>query len=224
MKSIGGLFGRSPYGPLHEHMAKVQECVEKLPAAVTFFLNKEWEECRKKAAIISNIEHEADTIKQSIRANLSNSIFSPVKRSEILLMLKTQDAVADRCEDVAGILTMRKTPFPEFLNEDFLLLVERVVETTNLLTETTRNLVKLSEESGTQEDKNLILDQIAQIHEVEHKADVLEGRLKAELFEQEDFVDPVTVIILLDLFKMVGHIADAAENVSDAIRCWLETV
>ena len=224
MKSIGGLFGRSPYGPLHEHMAKVQECVEKLPGAVNFFLDKQWDECKKKGSIISNIEHEADIIKQSIRAHLSNSIFSPVKRSEIQLMLKTQDAVADRCEDVAEILTMRKTPFPEFLRKDFISLISKVVRTTNLLTDTTRELNRLSEESGSDIEKQMIIDGIEDIHKVEHEADVLEAKLKFELFEREKEVDPVTIIILLDLFLKVGHIADAAENVSDVIRCWLETV
>jgi hypothetical protein len=224
MKSIGGLFGRSPYGPLHEHMAKVQECVEKLPAAVEFFLDKQWDDCKKKGKVISKVEHEADVIKQSIRAHLSNSIFSPVKRSEILLMLKTQDAVADRCEEVAGILTMRETPFPDFLKNDFILLISKVVRTANLLTDTTRELNRLSEDAGSDIEKQMIIDGIDDIHMVEHEADIIEEKLKADLFKSEKDVDPVTIMILLDLFKKVGHIADAAENVSDAIRCWLETM
>lgn len=224
MKSIGGLFGRSPYGPLHEHMTKVQECVEKLPAAIEFFLERRWDDCKKKGDVINNIEHEADTIKQSIRAHLSNSIFSPVKRSEILAMLKTQDAVADRCEDVAAILNMRRTPFPDFLKKDFISLISKVVRTTNLLTDTTRELNRLSEESGSDIEKQLIIDGIDDIHKVEHEADVLEDKLKFDLFQHETDVDPVTIVILLDLFLKVGHIADAAENVSDAIRCWLETI
>jgi predicted phosphate transport protein (TIGR00153 family) len=173
--------------------------------------------------VISNIEHEADTIKQSIRAHLSNSIFSPVKRSEILAMLKTQDAVADRCEDTAMILTMRRTPFPEFLKDDFMALVAKVLETTNLLTDTTRELNRIAEESGSARDKQAIIEGIDHIHEVEHEADIIEERLRTSLFDRESEVDPVTIIILLDLFLKVGHIADAAENVSDAIRCWLET-
>ncbi len=223
MKQIGGLFGRSPFGPLHEHMAKVQECVEKLPETVSLFLSKDWQSCKKHAQIISRIEHEADKIKQSIRANLTKSIFSSVERSEILMMLKTQDTVADRCEDVAYLLTMRKTPFPDFLKEQFADLANVVKETTDSLAGVTRELHRIYDESGTKEDTQEILAQIDHIHEIEHKADEIEDSLRIKLFEREEEVDPVTIFILLDIFLKVGHIADAAENVGDAIRSWIET-
>ena len=223
MKRIGGLFGRSPFGPLHEHMAKVQECVEQLPETVNHFLEKDWGRCKKRAAVISRIEHEADKIKQSIRSNLTKSIFSSVERSEILMMLKTQDAVADRCEDVAYLLTMRQTPFPEFLKDAFYNLTKIVKETTDSLAGVTRELHRIYDESGTQEDAREILARIDHIHEIEHKADEIEDALRLKLFEREDEVDPVTIFILLDIFLKVGHIADAAENVGDAIRSWIET-
>ena len=223
MKRIGGLFGRSPFGPLHEHMAKVQECVEKLPVTVALFLDNDWEHCKKNAQIISRIEHEADKIKQNIRANLTKSIFSSVERSEILMMLKTQDAVADRCEDVAYLLTMRKTPFPDFLKKPFAELAKIVKQTTDSLAGVTRELHRIYDESGTKEDTEEILNRIDQIHEIEHKADEIEDALRIKLFEREKEVDPVTIFILLDIFLKVGHIADAAENVGDVIRSWIET-
>lgn len=223
MNIIGGLFGRSPFGPLHEHMAKVEECVEKLAPTVEFFLEGNWEGVRHKTEVISRIEHEADEIKRSIRSSLSTSIFSSVERSEILSLLKTQDAVADRCEDVALRLAMRKTPFPPFLREGFRELIARVTETTSLVSEVTRNLHRLYDESGDRSRVQLILRQIDQVDVAEHLADELEDRLRADLFEREKEVDPVTVMILLEIFKQIGNIADAAENVGDGFRSWIET-
>jgi len=223
MKRIGGLFGRSPFGPLHEHMAKVQECVERMPELVDRFLAADWETCRRQAKVISRVEHEADTIKQSIRSHLTKSIFSSVERSEILMMLKTQDAVADRCEDVGYLLVMRKTPFPAFLTDHFVKLTALVKETADRLAEVTRDLHHLYDDSGTREDTQRILDKIDKIHVVEHQADEIEDDLRLKLFERESEVDPVTIIILLDIFTRMGDIADAAENVSDAVRSWIET-
>lgn len=223
MKLIGGLFGRSPFGPLHEHMAKVQECVEKLPETIELFLSGQWEPLRKRAQVISKIEHEADEIKKAIRSSLSNSIFSSVERSEILLMLKQQDAVADRCEDVAYRLVMRKTPFPHFVADTFRSLVDRVKATVDRLAEVTRELHRIYDESGTRSEAKRILERIDGIHRLEHEADEIEDRLRTELFEREREVDPVTIVILLDIFLKIGHIADAAENVGDAVRSWIET-
>lgn len=223
MKQIGGLFGRSPFGPLHEHMAKVQECVEKLPMAIEQFLARSWEPLKLTAAVIGRIEHEADIIKQGIRGNLSNSIFSSGERSEILLMLKSQDSVADRCEDVAYLFTMRRTPFPEFLKSDFIQMIAKIKDTVDRLTDVTRELHRAYDEMGSRSAAQSVVKSVEQIHVLEHDADVLEDGLREKLFDRESEVDPVTIMILLDIFRRSGNIADAAENVGDAIRMWIET-
>jgi len=223
MKAIGGIFGRSPFGPLHEHMAKAHECVGCLPACVNSFLEQDWLECRRHGKRISRIEHEADVIKQTLRSNLSNSIFSSVERSEILTMLKNQDRVSDRCEDVANLLMMRSRPFPEALHELLRNLVDSVTSTVNEVTAITRELHRIHEDSGSREETKHILVQVERVGEIEHESDVLEDRLRETLFEHEDEIDPVTILITLDIIRMTGAISDSAENVADYTRAWIET-
>ena len=61
------------------------------------------------------------------------------------------------------------------------------------------------------------------LHVADHEASQLEEKLRVTLFEHEQEVDPVTIVILLDIFRKVGQIAGTAENVSDALRSWIET-
>jgi predicted phosphate transport protein (TIGR00153 family) len=138
-------------------------------------------------------------------------------------MLKMQDAVADRCEEVAYLFTMRKTRFPDFLKADFVVMIGKVKETVDCLTDVTRDLHSAYDESGSRSAAQSVLKSVDHIHQLEHDADIIEDSLRERLFDHEAEVDPITIMICLDIFRRSGNIADAAENVGDAIRMWIET-
>ena len=68
MKPLGGPFGRSAFGPLHEHITRVVDCVEVLPELVGHFVEGDHGVCIESAGRISELESKADLIKNEITA------------------------------------------------------------------------------------------------------------------------------------------------------------
>ena len=54
------------------------------------------------------MEHVADKIKDEIRGNLTRRLFLPIDRERVPEILAFQDSLADRAEDVAVLLTIKR--------------------------------------------------------------------------------------------------------------------
>ncbi len=105
MRSITKVFGRSPFVPLQMHMEKVAECVDKIPEIIDAYQHQEKGKVKSLTKKISRLEHAADLIKHEIRNNLPRGIFMPVDRANLLRILKVQDSIANRAENLAILLT-----------------------------------------------------------------------------------------------------------------------
>ncbi len=81
------LFGRSPFGPMQDHMSKSYACAEQLIPFFSAVLAEDWEQAEKLQQGIAVLENEADEMKGQIRANLPESLFMPVPRSDLLELL-----------------------------------------------------------------------------------------------------------------------------------------
>ena len=128
MRIIGSLFGRSPFGPLVEHTKKVHECVDQIKPLITALINENFEEIERLHDVVSKLEYEADRLKHGIREQLPRRHFLPVERVEIDNFLRCQDRMADKVEDFAVILTLRKTRVHPELKEQFLDFVEQIFQ------------------------------------------------------------------------------------------------
>src|SRR5690606_17273167 len=91
------------------------------------FTAGDWDRAAEINEQISKIEHKADLLKNDIRDHLPRSIFLPVDRSDVLLLLKEQDRLADRAEDLGVLVNMRRTPTPDGMKEETLALVDAAV-------------------------------------------------------------------------------------------------
>jgi predicted phosphate transport protein (TIGR00153 family) len=143
--AIAELFGRSPFGPLVRHTQKVHECVREVKPLIEAFLRGDYEEVERLYDRISDLEHEADDIKREIRTHLPKSLYLPVNRADMLKYLKEQDAIADTAEDIAVLLTIRRTDIPAALHDEILLLTDKVIETSDLLVKAASELERLQE-------------------------------------------------------------------------------
>lgn len=106
MLTIAKLFGKSPFAPLRSHMEKVAGCISTLPEIFKALDKQNKEEIEKISKKISKMEHEADLTKNDIRNHLPKSIFMPIARPHFLEILSLQDALADKAEDIAILLTL----------------------------------------------------------------------------------------------------------------------
>jgi len=218
MRTIGGIFGRSAYGPLYEHMLKVQDCLSMLLPMMQAFTMGEWKEVRRMAEEIHNREGEADVIKNEIRRSLSLSIFTSVERGEILLTLKAQDDICDGCEEVARLLEIRRTPAPDELDASFIKLTQQVAKVGTLAVDIVRRLQGWEEGSHSVSDVQAVVDMIDQLQHQEHLSSKLEQSALCSIFEHENKTDAVSLIFLMRIVEQLGEISASAENTADCIE------
>lgn len=221
MRAIAELFGRSPFGPLVRHTQKVHETVREVRPLLEAFLAQRYDEVQTIYDRISDLEHEADTIKREIRNHLPKWFFLPVDRGDMLKFLKEQDSIADTAEDIAVLLTVRRTIVPEDLHAEVLAFVDKVIEVSELLVQAAGELENLQEAGFGGREAERVIEQIEQVSHGEYEADKLQTNVSRHLYDIEERVDPISVYFIMKLFRLLGEIANHAENTGDNLRMML---
>ncbi len=213
------MFITSPFDGLLEHAEKVKECVLTFQQAMECHFSKEckaFEDLRKK---VSQLESEADAIKQNIRRDLPKGIMVCVEKFQLFRYLKEQDAVPDRIEDALDWIFFKPEPgIPEDLKKDFLLLIDANIESVNEMCRMVLEAKKYFE-TFNETQRNLVKEIIREIRCKEHEADAVEARLKHKIFEID--LDPVSVFHLIRLVEIIGSIPDHAEDAADMMRAMI---
>lgn len=221
MRSILGLFARSPFGPLVEHAERVHDTVALIRPLFEAFTAEEWPKTQEIYERISKLEHKADVVKNDIRDHLPKSLFLPVDRGDVLTFLKEQDRIADDAEDLGVLLTMRRTPTPAAIRESVFALVDAVIRTSEAWYELARELPALQEASFTGPEVGKILSRIKEISDLEWEADKRQAEASKRMFEHEAEFGAVSVMLWFDIFRVLGAIANHAENTADLLRLML---
>jgi len=217
MRTIGGVFGRSPMGPLYEHMLRVMDCLTELKPLMNKFVKEDFSSLKAQSRKISKFEHKADQIKDEIKISLTKSFISATNRSDILALLKEQDAIADSCEALSHLLAIRNTRVHPTLSKPLLNLTEKVMHSVTLLCEANKEIEKsIRKENHAQRKK--LLEKIKQIQKTEWETDEIQLKIHEQIFSVEREIDPITIVFLMDVVKKLGWIADHAENTGDVLR------
>ncbi len=213
------LFKKSPFGPLHEHMIKVRECVGLLRPLFEAVLdehdNKKIKALAKK---ISKVEHEADEIKNRIRQSLPGNIFLPVNREDLLAYLKVQDDIADSIEDVSVLLTMKVFSVPEELREAIFVFVDKVVEVFHYCEEAEEEFERTVSSGFGEAERRKVLEYVQRAEHAEWEADNAQNAAARKLFALEAELSPSDVFLLFKTFGELGHVANHAEKTGDRLR------
>jgi len=223
MSIISKLFGKSPFEPLYQHMLKVKECVDLVRPLMDAFLNEEDKKVEGFARKIFKAEHEADLVKKELRNHLPKSIFLPVARGDLLRFLKEQDHIADSAEDLAVLITLRKTRVPEDLKEELKDFVDKVLETYEMAMRVSSEIKLLAETSFSGTEARKVMELIEELKVDEWEADKAQMKTAKKMFSIEKEIDPVTLLMLMNIFKELGILANHAENAGDQMRMMLHS-
>ncbi len=218
MRSIIGMFAKSPFGPLEEHMLKVMQCSELFSECVKAYCKEEFSEAENLAIDVSKVEHEADDIKNSIRENLPKSIFMPVDRGDFLNYLREQDQVSDSLEDSALTLTLRRTKLPQDVKDDILKLSSKVIDVVDILPLAVKSLNELLETSFAKKGESRMGEYLNLLGEKEQLTDELELKLRKHMHENEAQFTHGEFFHIMRTVKHIASIADHAENCGDRMR------
>nr|PZN91225.1 MAG: TIGR00153 family protein [bacterium] len=218
VRSILGLFAKSPFGPLAEHTQRVHDTVVLIRPMMEAFLEGDWTRTQEIYERISRLEHDADVIKNDIRDHLPKSLFLPVDRGDVLLFLREQDRVADAAEDLGVLLTMRRTPTPPAMKRVVLDLVDSVIRTSEAWFEAAAELPTLQEASFAGAEVDKMMERIKRVSDLEWEADQRQATASKVLFEHEEEIGAVSVMMWMNILRVLGAVANHAENSADMLR------
>ena len=213
------MFITSPFDSLQEHAEKVKECSWAFQQAMECYVSNRCETFEDHRQEVSRFENEADAIKRRIRGHLPKGVMMPVEKFQLFRYLREQDNVLDSVKEAINWLSFRQEEgIPEYVEKDFFLLVDAVIEPIEELT------VMISEariyfKNFSEKQRRKVKGIITNLRKLEHEADKREYALIKKIFKHEK--DPVSLFHMVKLVEIIGNIADHAENTADMMRAML---
>jgi len=222
MLTILSLFGRSPFAPLQSHMEFVAKCVHCLPDLFDALERKDYDRVEKLSEEISNLEHDADLIKNDIRNHLPKSLFLPIDRGNLLEILSIQDSIADKAEDVAVLVTLKPLELLPIFKEEFKLFLHKNIETFDEARLIVKELHELVESSFGGMEAAKVRSMVDLVAFREHEVDVIQRRLLKSSFNAEDQCNYISFHLWQKLFENIAAISNLSENLAYRIRMTLD--
>ncbi|MDH0700968.1 TIGR00153 family protein [Pseudomonas toyotomiensis] len=212
------LFGRSPIGPMQQHIAKAHECAANLVPFFEAIMAEDWAKVEQVQQEMSRLEHEADKLKKSVRLHLPKSLFLPVPRSDLLELLSVQDKVANRAKDIAGLMLGRQMAIPQALQPLMRTYVQRSVDASAQALKAMNELDELLETGFAGREAVLVETLIEELGSIENDTDRLQIEVRRNLFKLEKDLPPVDVMFLYQIIDWVGDVADRAQRVGNRLE------
>ncbi len=216
--SILDLFAKSPFKPMQEHMQAVLECVRQMTPLLEAACSDDADCVRQAERAIDDLESKDDRLKNDLRAHLPRRLLLPVDRRDLLEILDLQDTIADRAQDIAGLLVQRPMPVPEGMRRPLLELARAVERTCERAGEVIDTLDELVEIGFRGREADRVEHMIDELGSLESETDRLQSELVRELFGLEETLSPVSVMLWYQLIEWIGNLADHAEKVGNRIR------
>jgi predicted phosphate transport protein (TIGR00153 family) len=218
---LSGLFRSSPFKPVQEHMRTVFSCICFIPPLMDALYRQDRDQIDEFGHKIIELETEADTIKQTFRLNMPNTLLLPVDREDLLSLMSDQDRMADITEDIAKTLLFRNMEVPDSLKEILDELLEGTMEISVAAKDMIEQLDELLQVGFRGREQKKVSAMIAGVRRSEHNIDSILFRTKKTLFENEKGLDPVSVMFWYQLIDLLGSISDQAENVADRLLLFI---
>ena len=199
-------------------MRVVLECAREVPPLFDALIAEDEQKLRHAHDQIFATEEKADSIKNNIRLAMPKSLFMPVDRRDLLELLDFQDSIADTAQDIAGLLLERNMKLHENLQKPLRLLVKRCVETCEQAALIIEEFDELLETGFRGREASRVEAMLAELNTMEDETDDLGVALARNLFEFEDEMKPVDVMMWYRLIEWIGDLADFAEKSGNRVR------
>ncbi|VXB17409.1 conserved hypothetical protein [Pseudomonas sp. 8AS] len=212
------LFGRSPIGPMQQHIAKAHECAANLVPFFEAVMAQDWAKVAEVQQVMVQLEKEADKLKKSVRLNLPKSLFLPVPRSDLLELLSVQDKVANRAKDIAGLMLGREMAIHPDLQPLIRTFVQRTVDASAQALKAMNELDELLETGFSGREAKLVETLVEELDDIEDDTDRLQIEVRRALFKLEKDMPAVDVMFLYQIIDWVGDVADRAQRVGNRLE------
>ncbi len=221
VRALVGLFAQSPFKPLHAHMDRVMSCVQLVPRLMEAVVDGDAEAIAAQRKAITRAEHEADIVKNELRDHLPRTLFLPVSRADLLRLLHHQDDIADGAEDAAIVACLKPVATPVELREQVLRYADLCVDAARVTDTLMGRLDELLETGFSGPGTDEVHELINRIGQKEWEADKAAFKLLQAMFQREQALPPVDLVLWMKLCEALGDIANASEQVANHLRLML---
>lgn len=217
MAWIDKLVGRSPIGPMQQHMRAAVACAHQVVPLVEAMVSGDLDAIRTQRAEIDRLEHQADEIKHEIRSNLPRRLMLAMERRDMLEILDYQDSIADVTQDIAELADQRAMQLPPPLAEPVRRLAARVVVACDQAQRIIDELDELVETGFAGREVSRVEEMIAELARIESETDELVDGACRKLFEIEDEIG-ISAVYWHQILLWIADIADYGERVGNRLR------
>jgi len=194
-----------------DHLYKVIEIVEHAKNVIEAYNRKDLALMENEWQKVFKLEKEADDIKRKILQYLSQGMFHPMDREDIIRLIFTTDDIASYAKAWSRRLLFISVDekMIENIIKDFITIASMVYEATKLIGDAVRKLTESTEEVLA------IADRIERIEEYIDDARV--ETLKKILNVCSD-IKISTCLMLKEVIEFIENAADRCEDVADILR------
>ncbi|WP_096892773.1 TIGR00153 family protein [Candidatus Scalindua japonica] len=222
MRTFAKLFAKSPFAPLLKHMQEVNGCVTKTKEIFIALEKGDKKLVGKLAKEISKQEARADTTKNELRNHLPGGLFMPISKSALLEILSLQDDIADDCEDIGILLTLKELTLKDIFKDDFKNFLDKNIETFELVKIIIEDFDNLLETSFAGREAERVKSMVQEVALREHEADLSQRQLLKNIFSNEDQFTHGELQLWLLILKEIRTLSNTSEKLAHRIRNLLD--
>ena len=222
MRTLLNLFAKSPFAPLQKHMQEVNECVKKVKEIFEAMEANDSKSVSRIATEISKLEAKADTTKNELRNHLPGGLFMPISKTALLEILSLQDDIADDCEDIGVLLTLKDLTLKDVFKDDFKSFLNKNFETYELVKEIIDEFDNLLETSFTGREAEKVKSMVSNVALKEHETDLTQRKLLKNIFKNEDQFTHAEFQLWLLILREIRTLSNTSEKLAHRIRNLLD--
>ncbi|HID70515.1 MAG TPA: DUF47 family protein [Desulfobacterales bacterium] len=166
---------------------------------------------QRKLKEIVEVEHAGDDLRRSIQQYLYTKTLIPESRSDVLQLLENMDSLLDRFKGALWRMEIENLDIEEDFHEDFLLLINAVVETVESIVRAVRAFFK---------NISAVADHLDKVYYWESESDKISTRLQRAIFRKEE-LRLSHRMLQRELARHLDKIADRAEDVADNLNIYV---
>jgi predicted phosphate transport protein (TIGR00153 family) len=165
-----------------------------------------WGNIGVKAAEITELEHEGDSITHQIAALLHRTFVTPFDREDIALLSHTMDDITDFIHATADAIFIYKIKEP----------TERARELADIIVQAAEEVEKAVALLKNRSDLNKIMEHCIELNRLENRADKIYRSALGELFDEDR--DTVYIIKWREIYEHMESATDRCEDVANVLE------
>lgn len=162
---------------------------------------------KEDAYQVHKLEHKADTVRRNIALKLYEGAFMPIFREDYILLAEVVDEVANLTESASDFIVLTRPMIPEFLQQNFLEMVDATTDSYVPLTEALEMFNK---------DLSHLMEMTRKVGDKEQAVDEIFWELTKKLFKSR--LDKAEKLHLQQLFDRIAQISNIVEDAADRLE------